>query len=105
LSEVEVFPIQMSKNSVRRCYVIRFSFVYKISPIFKLSHKEILLESEKGDLGYKLCNNPVGKIVEKAVYRIVFFDNMALYFECRNNKNALLQTFFWRFCPLGCCLH
>jgi len=26
---------------------------------------------------------------------------MALYFECRINKNAPLQTvFFWRFCPL-----
>jgi len=25
----------------------------------------------------------------------VYFDNMALYFDCRINKNA------WRFCPLG----
>jgi len=25
----------------------------------------------------------------------------ALYFECRINKNALLHTFIWRFCPLG----
>jgi len=29
-------------------------------------------------------------------------DNMALYFACRINKNALLQiVFFRRFCPLG----
>jgi len=28
--------------------------------------------------------------------------NMALYFECRINKNTLLQTVFWRFCPLRC---
>jgi len=28
--------------------------------------------------------------------------NMAMYFECRININALLQTVFWRFCPLGC---
>jgi len=26
----------------------------------------------------------------------------ALYFECRINKNALPQTIFWRFFPLGC---
>jgi len=26
---------------------------------------------------------------------------MALYFECQINKKTLLQTFFWRFCPLG----
>jgi len=26
---------------------------------------------------------------------------MALHFECRINKNALLQTDFWRFCPRG----
>jgi len=25
------------------------------------------------------------------------FDNMALYFQCRINKNALLQTFFGNF--------
>jgi len=35
--------------------------------------------------------NPVRKIAEKSS------DNMALYFECRINKNTL----FWRFCPLG----
>jgi len=37
---------------------------------------------------------PVGKIN-------TIWHNMALYFECRINKNALLQTVFWRFCPLG----
>jgi len=42
---------------------------------------------------------PVGKIAEEAVECIL--DNMALYFDCRTNKNALLQTVFWRFCPLG----
>jgi len=26
---------------------------------------------------------------------------MALYFECRINKNALLRLLFQRFCPLG----
>jgi len=40
---------------------------------------------------------PVGKIGKKAVCRSVFFDNMALYlalyFECRINKNALFQFF------------
>jgi len=34
-------------------------------------------------------SNPVGKIPEKAVYGSVF---LTLYFECRINKNALLQT-------------
>jgi len=29
------------------------------------------------------------------------FDNMALYFEYQIDENALLQTIFWRFCPLG----
>jgi len=32
------------------------------------------------------------------------FDNMALHFECRINKNekrTLSDCFFWRFCPLG----
>jgi len=33
----------------------------------------------------------VGKITEKAVCKSVFFDNMALYFEYRINKNALLE--------------
>jgi len=36
---------------------------------------------------------PVGKIAEKAVCRECIFDNM--------DKNALLQTVFCRFCPLG----
>jgi len=36
---------------------------------------------------------PMGKIAEKAVCRSVF--NMALYFECSINQNALLQTVFW----------
>jgi len=40
----------------------------------------------------------VGKIDEKAV---CWSDNMTLYLPCRINKNALLQLFFWRFCPLG----
>jgi len=31
----------------------------------------------------------------------VIFNNMAPYFECQINKNALLQIVFWRFCPLG----
>jgi len=44
-----------------------------------------------------LKRHPVGKIAEKAVCRSV----LALYFECRINKNALLQTVFWWFCPLG----
>jgi len=29
------------------------------------------------------------------------FDNMALYFQCRINKNALLQTVFLAILPLG----
>jgi len=41
----------------------------------------------------------VGKIAEKAVCRSIC--NTALYFECRINKNAFFQLFFWRFCPLG----
>jgi len=36
----------------------------------------------------------VGKIAEKTVCS-VFFDNMALYFECRISKTH------WRFDPLG----
>jgi len=38
--------------------------------------------------------NPMGKFAEKAVGRSVF-NNMALYFECRIYKNALLQTVFF----------
>jgi len=34
-------------------------------------------------------------------YPVYIFDNMALYFECRINKNVPLQTVFWRFYPLG----
>jgi len=34
---------------------------------------------------------PVSKITEKAVRKSVFLTT-ALYFECRINKNALLQT-------------
>jgi len=52
-----------------------------------------------------MVHHPVGNIAEKAVCRSVFleciFDNMALYFDCRINQNALLQTVFWRFCLLG----
>jgi len=45
------------------------------------------------------CYEPVGKI-EKAEECI--FDNMALYFQSRINKNALTSDcFFRRFCPLG----
>jgi len=43
---------------------------------------------------FELWQFPVGKIAEKAVCS---FDNMALYFEFRINKNA----FFCRFCSLG----
>jgi len=39
----------------------------------------------------------VGKIAEKAVYRSVFFDNMALYFECRINKMHSFRLFFGDF--------
>jgi len=31
----------------------------------------------------------------------VYFNNMALCFECQIIKNAPLQTVFWRFCPLS----
>jgi len=41
----------------------------------------------------------VGKIAEKAVCRSV--DNMALYFECLINKNALFQTVFLAVFPTG----
>jgi len=37
---------------------------------------------------------PVGKIAEKAVCKSVYFGSIALYFECRINKNTLLQTAF-----------
>jgi len=42
----------------------------------------------------------VGKISEKAVCGSIFFDNMALYFECRINKNRFPSDSFLRFCPL-----
>jgi len=34
---------------------------------------------------------PVGKIAKSSLEECIF-DNTALYFECRINKNALLQT-------------
>jgi len=37
---------------------------------------------------------PVSKIAEKAVCRSAFLTMMALYFECRINKSALLETAF-----------
>jgi len=40
----------------------------------------------------------VGKIAEKSSVQECIFDNMALYFKYRINKNAPLQTVFWRFC-------
>jgi len=39
----------------------------------------------------------MGKIAEKAVCKSIFFDNIALYFECRINKNTLLQTVFFSY--------
>jgi len=39
----------------------------------------------------------VGKIAEKAVCRKCIFDNIALYFERRIDKNALFQTVFGDF--------
>jgi len=39
---------------------------------------------------YSTITHPVGKIAEKAVVRVYFY--MALYFECRINKNALLHN-------------
>jgi len=35
-------------------------------------------------------SSPVGKIAEKSSLWEYIFGNMALYFECRINKNALL---------------
>jgi len=43
----------------------------------------------------------VGKIAERAVYRNVFFNNIALYFECRINKNVLLHIVFLAIFPTG----
>jgi len=44
----------------------------------------------------------VGKIADKAVCRSeCIFDNIALYYECRINKNALLQTVFLPIFPTG----
>jgi len=43
----------------------------------------------------------MGKFVEKAVCRSVFLTIMALYFECRINKNALLLTVFLAILPTG----
>jgi len=43
--------------------------------------------------GDRIWSSPVGKIAENAVCRSVFL--MALYFECRINKNALLKTVFF----------
>jgi len=43
----------------------------------------------------------VGKIAEKAVCKSVFFDNVALYFECQINKNALPRLFFVPILPTG----
>jgi len=37
---------------------------------------------------------PVGKIAKKEVYRSIFCWQYGMQFECRINKNALLQTVF-----------
>jgi len=48
-----------------------------------------------GDNTAAYCN-PVGKIAKKVVCWSVFLT----IWHYRINKNALLRTAFWRFCPL-----
>jgi len=58
---------------------------------FKAS-RDVSHISETTSLGY---NSQLTKSPKKQ------FDNMALYFQCRINKNALLQTVFLAILPLG----
>ena len=51
---------------------------------------------------YILNYYPVGKIAEKAMRRSVFLAiHIALYIECRFNKNSLLQCYFLVILPAG----
>jgi len=49
----------------------------------------------------KRCIFTVGKIAEKAVCSSVFLTTWHCTLSAEITKNALLQTFFLRFCPLG----
>ena len=44
---------------------------------------------------------PAGKTAEKAMWRSVFFLYMALHFQCRFNKNSLLQCYYLVILPAG----
>jgi len=64
-----------------------------MKPIYEQKKSQILF------LPSTPCNIPVGKNAEKVCKCI--FDNMARYFECQINKNALLQTVFLAILPTG----
>jgi len=64
-------------------FVVTLSILIKISKFFKI--EKIKKQSDTYEY-------PVGKIAKKAVFR-VYFDNMAQYFECQINKNALFCFF------------
>jgi len=79
---------------------IEFRGFFEVFKKIKIASQKYRKLYPRKKLMYHMWINPVGKIAEKAVGRI--FDNMALYFECRINKNLTpSDCFFWRFCPLG----
>jgi len=49
---------------------------------------------------YASLNTQWAKSLKKQSARVYFWQHGTL-FLVPNNKNALLQTVFWRFCPLG----
>jgi len=62
--------------------------------------KQILEQSQSLTLDFTGFH-PVGKIAEKAVCGSVFLPIWHCILSDELTQNALLQTPFWRFCPLG----
>jgi len=57
---------------------------------------------EKSQPQFLINNKKVLKWAKSPKSRLwkCIFENMALYFKCWINKNALFDIVFWRFCPL-----
>jgi len=57
-------------------------------------HVSLVFKGCRGNYSFSI-KNLVSKIPKKQSVGVYIFDNMALYFECRINKSALLQTAFF----------
>jgi len=88
---------------------LTFTWLYKQNAVVGRANKIVLCYM----FFYEICLDwtlraiflfAMGKIAEKAVRRSVFLTTyMALFFECRINKYALLQTVFSAILPIGLC--